>query len=95
MKKVEKMKRCMDDELDGAKKYAEKYIYFANSKPEWARMYADMARQELHHAEMLHTIYQEAFDDMRWVSDADTEMWEKCVNHLAETKALVEMMLSK
>lgn len=95
MKKIEKMKYCMEEELNGAETYAEKYIYYANSKPEWAKMYAEMAKQELHHADMLHKIYQEAFDDMRWVSDEDRDMWEQCVNHKAEVTALVELMLSK
>lgn len=93
--KVEKMKYCMVDELEGAQKYAEKYIYYANSKPEWAKMYSEMAKQELHHADMLHKIYQEAYDDMRWVSEEDAEMWEKCIDHKAEVTALVELMLSK
>ena len=95
MKKVERMRDCLKEELDGAQKYAEKYIYFANTKPEWAKMYSEMARQELKHADMLHTIYQQAFDDMRWVSDEDREMWEKCIDHKAEVTALVELMLSK
>jgi hypothetical protein len=85
----------MTDELEGAYKYAEKYIYYANSNPEWAKMYAEMAKQELHHADMLHKIYQDAFNDMRWVSDEDKDAWEKCVNHKAEVTALVELMLSK
>lgn len=85
----------MVDELEGAQKYAEKYIYYANSKPEWAKMYSEMAKQELHHADMLHKIYQEAYDDMRWVSEEDAEMWEKCIDHKAEVAALVELMLSK
>ena len=93
--KIEKMRYCMTEELDGAKKYAEKYIYYANSKPDWAKAYAEMAKQELRHADLLHQMYQEAFNDMRWVSDEDKDMWEKGVNHKAEVTALVELMLSK
>ena len=40
-------------------------------------------------------IYQQTFDDMRWVPDEDKDEWEKCVNHKAEVTALVELMLSK
>ena len=95
MKKVEKMRHCMDDELHGAQKYAEKYVYYANSNPQWARTYADMARQEVDHAKHLHKMYQEAIDDMRWVPDADLDAWEECVAKMADTIALVELMLSK
>ena len=95
MKKIEKMKHCMTDELEGAQKYAEKYIYYANSNPAWARTYAEMARQEVEHAKNLHKMYQEAIDDMRWISDDDLDAWEQCVAHMADTVALVELMLSK
>ena len=95
MKKIEKMRYCLSEELEGAKKYAEKYIYYANSNPVWARTYAEMARQEVEHAKNLHKMYQEAIDDMRWVSDDDLDAWEECVDKMADTVAMVELMLSK
>lgn len=33
MKKIDNMRCHLDDEVKGAQKYAEKYIFYANSKP--------------------------------------------------------------
>ena len=95
MKKIDNMRCHLDDEVKGAKKYAEKYIFYANSNPGWAETYARMAKQEVEHAKNLHKMYQESVDEMRWVPDDALEEWEHCVNKMTETVALVEMMLSK
>lgn len=95
MEKVNRMMCHIKDEADGAKKYAEKYIFYADTKPEWARMYADMARQEMQHAKNLHKMYQESVDEMRWVPEKSLEDWEHCVAEMSEILALVDLMLSK
>ena len=95
MDKVKKMKCHLEDEAKGAKKYAEKYIFYVDSKPEWAQMYALMAKQEAEHARHLHKMYQESVNEMRWVPEDAKEEWEHCVNAMNETLALVELMLSK
>lgn len=95
MDKIERMKCYLRDEAIGAKHYAEKYIFYVNSKPEWAKMYAEMARQEASHARNLHRMFQESVDEMRWVPDETKEEWEHCVAQMTETLALVELMLSK
>lgn len=95
MDKVKKYECHIDDEAKGAKKYAEKYIFYADSKPEWANMYREMAKQEANHARMLHKMYQESVDEMRWVPEDALEEWEHCVAKMSEILALVEVMLSK
>ena len=95
MKKIDNMRCHLDDEVKGARKYAEKYIFYANSKPIWAETYARMAKQEIEHAKNLHKMYQESVDEMKWVPEDALEEWEHCVNKMSETIALVEIMLSK
>lgn len=95
MEKVKNMMCHIKDEADGAKKYAEKYIFYVNSKPEWAKLYSEMARQEAQHARNLHKMYQDSVDEMRWVPEESLEEWEHCVAKMSETLALVELMLSK
>ena len=95
MEKVKKMECHLHDEAHGAQKYAEKYIFYADSKPEWAKIYAEMAKQEAQHARNLHKIYQESVDEMRWIPEDAKQEWEHCVNKTMETLALVELMLSK
>ena len=95
MKKIDNMRCHLDDEVKGAQKYAEKYIFYANSKPAQAETYARMAKQEVEHAKNLHKMYQESVDEMRWVPEDALEEWEHCVNKMSETIALVEIMLSK
>lgn len=95
MKKIDKMRCHLKDEVEGAKNYAEKYIFYANSKPVWAETYARMAKQEVEHAKNLHKMYQESVEEMKWIPEDALEEWEKCVNYMSETIALVEIMLSK
>lgn len=95
MDKIKKMKCHLADEAKGAKKYAEKYIFYVDSKPEWASIYATMSRQEAEHARYLHKMYQESVNEMRWVPDEALKEWEHCVAEMSETLALAEVMLSK
>ena len=95
MDKIRKMRCHLQDEYEGAQKYAEKYIFYANSKPEWAEIYAKMAKQEIEHARYLHKMYQESVNEMRWVPDSALEDWQQCVAEMSNTIALVELMLSK
>ena len=85
----------LQDEAKGAQRYAEKYIFYADSKPEWAKIYAEMARQEVTHAKNLYKMYQESVNEMRWVPENSLKDWEHCVAEMSETVALVELMLSK
>ena len=95
MRKVEKWIKHIEDEIHGALSYAEKYVFFKNSKPQWASMYSEMAMQELNHAENLRMIGQAMMDELAWVPEEDTQAWENSIYKAAEKVALVKMMLSK
>lgn len=95
MKKIEKMIYEIKDEIHGAKRYAEKYIEHKATHPDWARMYHDMAEQEIQHAENLRVIGQGVINGLAWVSEEDKEAWTICGNCTAEKVALVRLMLQK
>lgn len=95
MRKVERYVDAVCDELHGACRYAENYIYYAKSHPDWSKMYHDMATQELTHAGYLYQIGDAMIADLKWVSEEDKECWEKLGKKMAEKTALVKLMLSK
>ena len=95
MKKIYKMIEHIKDELCGACNYAEKYIIYKNSKPEWSRLYAEMASDELEHALTLHKMYDEWIKSLSYVKEEDSEAWEHCGAKVAEKVAEVRLLLSK
>lgn len=95
MKVVHKFVEAISEEMDGAKMYAEKYIEHKTSHPQWAKMYSEMAANELNHADYLHMIGQETIDNLSWVSEEDKEVWEKCGKRATEKGAVVKLMLTK
>jgi len=95
MKKIEKMIDHIKDEIKGAFAYAEKYVIYKNTKPEWARTYADMATDELDHAQELHSMYDEWMTTLSYIPEDDKEAWEHCGAMMAEKVAEVRLLLSK
>ena len=95
MKKIHKMIKCIKEELEGAEMYAEKYIIYKTSKPEWSRMYAEMATDELDHAESLHEMGDEWMKTLSYIPEEDKEYWEHCGAKLAERTAQVKLLLTK
>lgn len=95
MRRMDKAIKEVKDELHGACKYAENYIFFANSHPEWAKLYHEMAMQELNHAEVDYKIGTEMMNELKWVDEESKEKWQELGNHVAEKTAWVKLMLSK
>ena len=95
MRKLHKMIKHVKDELCGACEYAEKYIIYKNSKPEWSRLYAEMATDEMEHATTLHKMYDEWINSLSYVKEEDAEAWEHCSARMAEKIAEVRLLLSK
>lgn len=92
--KIKHYMEMIHDEMCGAKEYALKYVEYKNSKPNWARMYDEMAEAELKHADYLSQMAQEYFDDLAWKSEDSKIEWEHCKNKMTEKTALVKMILS-
>lgn len=95
MKKVEEMNCKLMEEACDALKYAEMYIYYKNTHPEWARTYSQMANDEISHVDMLHTIFQEKIDKVSWMPENATEAWESCVRQATEKIGMAKLILSK
>ena len=95
MKRMEKAIKEVHDELHGACKYAENYLFFANTHPEWAKMYHQMATEELGHADMLYKLGTAMAGELKWISEDDKTAWNELANKMAEKTAWVKLMLSK
>lgn len=95
MKYIKKRVDHIGEELGGAMEYAENYVVYKNTNPQWAQMYRDMALQELNHAENLRIIAQEAMDKVSYIPEDDAEMWKDKQRKHAEKKAMIKLLLSK
>ena len=95
MKKVQMYIENVREEVRDAMDYAEKYVIFKNTRPQFAKMYHDMAENELTHAENLRMIGQTMMNEFSYVPEADVEDWTNCGKYVAEQSAIVRLMLSK
>ena len=98
MKRIGKFVKMIDDELEGANCYAEKYIeYKADGKTEWADKFSNMANNELGHADMIHEIAMEEIDKLNRVFTPPADMqekWEKAHIDYVNKAAWVRQMLA-
>lgn len=98
MKYIQDMVLDIEDEINGAKEYAEKYVYNkSQGKNEYARMYLEMAQDELKHAKYGHTIATEEIDRLKEVYKPTNEMmevWEKVHRDYVEKFAWIKQMLA-
>ena len=64
-------------------------------KPQWSKMYHDMAMQELQHASNLKEMGMEEYDELDsvYLSQEDKECWEKCIKKYTDKLAVVKVML--
>lgn len=95
MKKVDNYRNHIMDELNSAMEYAENYVVYKNTHPQWAQMYHEMSTHELTHAEYLRLIAQEAMDKISYIPEEDAESWKKCQRKHAEKVGVIKFMLSK
>lgn len=98
MKSIKKYVHQIDDELESAEDYAEKYIEFkANGKGETADMYKTMAKQELDHSSNIHSIAVSEIEKISAVFTAPAEMrekWEMTHEDFIRRSSWVKQMLS-
>lgn len=98
MKIMHKYIDHVNEELEGAKEYAEKYIDFkARGNTARSNAYKSMAQDELRHASM---VYDYAAQDMESIGRIYTmpeellEKWEHFIKHYADCSAKIKLMLS-
>jgi hypothetical protein len=88
----------IEEELEGAKEYAEKYIDCkARGNTTRASKYSEMATDELKHAVYIKDFAVADIEDIKKVyklSVEDEEKWEHAHKKFAECMAIVKHMLS-
>lgn len=79
--------------------YAKNAVHYREEYPELSRVYADMAEQELTHANKLHEFVVKFINEVRRINEPPVymlEMWEEehkeIIEEVAETKAMIAMI---
>lgn len=97
MKYIEDMVLDIEDEINGAKGYAEKYVYNkSQNRPDRARLYFEMAQDELKHAKNTHMIAVEEIEKLKEFYKPTNEMmeiWDKVHKDYVEKFAWIKQML--
>ena len=98
MTKIKKLAGHIEEELVGAKEYAEKYVECkAKGDMQWANGYKEMANDELKHAGYLHDKAVQDIEEISKVYKPTEEMeekWEKCHKKYVGQTAWIKQMLS-
>lgn len=98
MTKIKKLAEHIEDELCGAKEYAEKYVeHKAKNDMQWANRYKEMANDELKHAGYLHDRAILEIEEISKVFKPTVEMqekWDKSHAKFVEHSAWIKQMLA-
>ena len=97
MKEIKMLVENIEEELEDAEKYAKAALYYKHTDGEMSRMFAELARQELAHSEILHTHAVRLIRTQREqgadVPAAMQAVWdwehERMVEHTSKIKALI------
>lgn len=96
MIKIKKTVDLICEELEGAERWAEDYIYAkANGDPDYNK-YREMANQELDHATFLHKKAVEEIEKVREVYSPSQEMldkWDHSHRKYVDQVARIKMMI--
>lgn len=98
MTKIKKSVDAIDEELEGAKDYAEKYVECkASGNTQWANRYKEMAQDELKHANYIHDKAVADIEEINKVYKPTVEMqekWDKSHKEYVERTAWIKQMLA-
>lgn len=98
MRAIKKFVEAIDEELESAKEYAEKYVeHKAKNDMQTATRYKEMANDELKHANYEHEWAVKEIDELSKVYTAPVEMqeaWEKAHKVYVESVAWIKQMLA-
>ena len=99
MKRIGTLVNDVNDEICGAKDYAERYLQAkVDGDGSWANRYKEMANQELQHAMWLHELSVQEINKLKEVYTAPAYMqkkWDETHAKYMETVEFVKDMLSK
>lgn len=98
MKKIKKLVDQLNEEVCGAKKYAEMYIEskLVNDTM-WANRYSEMAEDELRHATYIHELAVQEIEKWRNIVDVPMDMqerWAKAHTKYEEKVTVVKKLLA-
>lgn len=88
----------IEEEIEGAENYAEKYLEYKVKGNQWAGKFKQMAGDELQHAMVIHDLAKQEVEKVRAVYTPPEEMlekWEKCHQKMAKKTEWVKEMLAK
>lgn len=95
---IKKLVDQIDEEICGAKDYAEKYLECKSEGDNtWATRYKEMANDELKHAMWVHDYAVQKINKLKEVYTAPTEMqeaWDKSHTQYVERVAWIKQMLA-
>lgn len=98
MKRIAELVAQIDEELEGAKGYAESYLdRKASNDSQWSSRYKEMATDELKHAGFLHDLAIAEIDKLKAVYNPPVEMeeqWNVSHKKYIERAAWIRMMLA-
>lgn len=97
MKAIKKLVNQINEEIEGACDYAEKYVDMKAHDNKWASQYKSMAEDELRHSDILHQIAVEEIALLRKIYQPTSDMektWEESHMKYVEKTAWIRQMLS-
>jgi hypothetical protein len=98
MKSIKKYVEQLEEELEGAQDYAEKYVECkAKGNISRANRYKEMATDELKHCGYIHEMAVQEIEEIKRVYTAPSEMqekWEKAHKLYVERASWVKQMLT-
>lgn len=98
MTKIKNLIAQIDDEIEGAKEYAESYLECkAKGNSQWSTRYKEMANDELKHAGYIHDKAIADIDELKKVYTPPVEMqekWDKSHKEYVEKAAWIKQMLT-
>lgn len=98
MRKIKELVERIDDELNSAEEYAEKFIeYKADGESSMATKFMDMASQEMSHATTMHDLAMKEIEKVSAVFNAPAEMrekWDKSHAEYIQRAARIKSMLN-
>jgi ferritin len=99
LKIIKKISSQIHEEAEGAMDYAKMAVHYKDEYPELARQYAEMAEQELGHANKLHDFVvkfiakaRETVEPPKWMLDIWEDEHKEIVEEVAKAKAMISMI---
>ena len=88
----------LDEEIEGAKEYAEKYVkYKAKNNIAWANRFKEMATDEIKHCTYIHELIVFEIEELKKIYTPPAEMlekWEQEHKIYVEKVAWIKQMLA-